>query len=109
MSDRYDIDNILNPRDVLDLERLDSRNQIAEEIIGKPAEIALAAVRTATDRVGELRSDVRFWKGLEESRRYEAAELREELKASQRLIRCMLAACAVLGGVVVFFGLRLFR
>jgi hypothetical protein len=109
MSDRYDIDKILSARDVLYLERLDSRNKIAEEIVGTPAEVAVAAVRRATDRVCELRRDVRFWQGLEEERRFDAAGLREELKASRKLIRYMLAACAVLGGAAVFFGLRLFR
>lgn len=109
MEDRYEIEHILDPRDIADLERIDAQNHLFDEIMNKPVELALGAVRRATDGALEARAELRYWKNLEERQRFEAAELRSELKASRNLVRYMLASCAVLAGVVVFFGARLWR
>lgn len=73
MSNQYDPESILDPRDLIEIERMvetqQRRQAVVDEIIDRPAEIALSAMRRVTDWAY-------FWKMEEERWRFEADALR---------------------------------
>jgi hypothetical protein len=92
---------ILTPRDVIAVAQLGQAREMAERL-GSPAEAALGAIRRATCAADGLRLEVQYWKNKEEEARFEACDLRDGL-------RNKLAASFVLGGVLVFLAMRLWR